>query len=359
MKLRPHRVLFVSLLALVCAGSPPVPGEPLHDAAVDGLRIRFVEIPESAEERLDALQRVRLGAAVLALIEVPSARALGGDLIDPASVQASYGDSPAEVRLVYRLPHLAVAAILPDPTAFEADPHGEIELTAATLGSGEAATAHLALDTPTSPTLQRRGQAVRLIDPTGAPIDGGFVFGQKINSLFGRSDPNGRVLLDFPGRSTLDPHLAWAPGFWTVPFDARTTWTITLPAIHPWDAEEILAGKRHAQTALTSPGADPDAPIFTRTRPVTLEVEFPGAGGAQPFVVEVAGRYWAVSREGRPVNLSIPDLPNLPATMVLSAGYLPARVELQPAAEGGERPLIRLPLVPLPSLPAAENKTGS
>lgn len=81
----------------------------------------------------------------------------------------------------------------------------------------------------TTYTLARdKTPVVRILDQQGQPIRGAGVFGQYRSDLFGIANAEGVVHLTSPNRYTPDPHWVTAPGYWSVPFEPRTTSTVVL-----------------------------------------------------------------------------------------------------------------------------------
>ena len=139
------------------------------------------------------------------------------------------------------------------------------------------------------------------------------MFGQRLQDLFALAGRDGTVALDAPKRSTPDPHWAWAPGYIALPFDPRTSPTITLVRVPEglegaWLPEDLSRFERTARGRVTGP----EGPI-------------PGA------LVWVARTWWTrTDAKGEFQAVVAPDRQKT-EVIVLAPGLVPSLVRLAPA----------------------------
>ncbi len=195
-------------------------------------RVRMVlMLPADVPPPVALKRRLLRGLNIQILVEVPSARRMDGNLLDPGSVAIEWAGKPLPHHVFYKRPDMALVFALFDPALLEEIPQGELTATAGLVGEEEMAAGwRLPLSfTPEEVSTAREaheargpggsGWRVRMLDPGGQPVGGAWMFGQRREDLLAMSGDNGVVLLDAENRNAPGPHYAWSPRHWTTEFD--------------------------------------------------------------------------------------------------------------------------------------------
>jgi hypothetical protein len=295
----------------------------LMAVAAGAQTVRFPDIPaDPGPARERALGRIAGGAAIAAVISVPGADATGGDLVDPRTLRVTVGGRAADWRLHWRLPSVALVAVLPPPDSGSTTETLAIE--AILYPSGRRVRG--SLEVPPRRTHQPAGGPSLLVrDEAGRPLSGAFVFGQAVEGLLTRTDASGAAPLEQFRRGQREPHTVWAQSHWAAIGDPRTSPTMELRRIARADAD---AARKAGAVASAPLAAAADAPTVEAAPASRIRIEVTDARGRllAPACIEVNERYWLFAPRG-----FVEDVPAPPGSHIVAlapgfrAGAAPAR----------------------------------
>ncbi|CAN5403221.1 hypothetical protein BH09SUM1_BH09SUM1_17490 [soil metagenome] len=186
-------------------------------------------IPPSAGLR----KRLVAGQNVQAMVSIPRAAQPDGRLLDPASVRVQWNGGEMDSYVFYKSPQVALIFAIVDEDAITTD--SELSMTASLMGSnGMDAGWRLPVkftDAEMNAIANRpqpSGRSVTVLDENKNAVPDAFVFGQRREDLYTRTDAKGTALLNSPSRSSVERHDAWKDGYWNGFFDPIRQPTVTI-----------------------------------------------------------------------------------------------------------------------------------
>lgn len=231
--------------------------------------------------------RILQGEAIVAHIAVHPPEE--PTLLDPRSIAATWDGKPCHVHLFYRRSEIAFVAVLPPADSVTPGGSGTITVRAATLSDPpQSFEGTLSVTFPEAmPDFELPPQKITIVNTDGEPIPGAIVVGTRARYQLVRADAQGVAQLTAPDRTVLTPHLAYAPGYWTTPFDpARMSGPVILEPIstHAKFPEGVVWS--------ASPLAPlPDAPA---SRISFCSLRSISTFGETPALYEMEDRFWVV-----------------------------------------------------------------